>query len=69
MTAPKFSSSGKAELYVIPPVIEQSRGLSTSSVVIRNVLSSACLSGGGITQWLDSLSWHPWGYRDLVRGW
>jgi hypothetical protein len=27
MTAPKISSSGKAEQYVIPPVIEQLRGM------------------------------------------
>jgi len=42
MTAPKISSSGKAEQYVTPPVIEQMRGLPTSSAVVRNVLSIAC---------------------------
>ena len=45
MTAPKVSSSGKAEQYVIPSVIEQLRGLSMSFVVVRNVLYNACRSG------------------------
>ena len=41
MTAPKFTSPGKAEHYVIPPVMEQLRGLSNRSVLVRNILSSA----------------------------
>ncbi len=48
ITSPKFSSSGMAEQYVIPPDIEQLRGLTKSSVLLRNVLSNACLSVGGI---------------------
>jgi hypothetical protein len=48
MTAPKTSSSEKDEWYVIPTYIEQLRGLSKSSIVIRNVASIACGSGGGI---------------------
>jgi hypothetical protein len=48
MTASKFPSSGKVDQYLIPPGIEQLRGLSKSSVVVNNLLSSACLSGGGI---------------------
>ena len=42
MTASKFTSSGKTtEQYVIPPVMEQLSGLPNSSVVVRNVISSA----------------------------
>jgi len=41
MNVPNISSSGKAEQYVIPPVIEQLRGLPKSSGVMRNVDSSA----------------------------
>ena len=40
--ASKISSSGKAEPYVIPLVIEQLRGLANSSVLVRNVRSGAC---------------------------
>jgi len=58
MTAPKFSFSGKAEQYVIPSVIEQLRGPPKSSFVGRNVLSSACLSGGGIAQFDLASLWN-----------
>jgi len=40
--AQKISSSGKAERYEIPPVMEQLRGLPKSSLVVRNVHSNAC---------------------------
>jgi len=33
-SAPKISSSGKAEQYVMPPVMEQLRGLQKHSVVV-----------------------------------
>ncbi len=39
--APKVTSSGKAEQYVMPSVIVQLRGLPNSSVVVWNVCSSA----------------------------
>ena len=65
MTAPKVSSSWKIEQYVIPPVIEQLRGLPNSYVVVRIVFSNAWLSGGE----LINLSWRPCGFRDLVLGW
>ncbi len=69
MTAPKVSSSKKAEQNVIPPVIEQLRGLPKSSVVVRNVDYSAPRSGGGIALCLVNLSSRPCGFRDLALGW
>ena len=69
MTAPKFSSSGKAEQYVIPLVIEQLRWLTKSSKVVRNVLSIACISGDWIAQWLANLSSRPCGFRGLACEW
>ena len=59
MTAPKFSSFGKVKQYVIPPVVEQLRGLPKSSVVARNMLFSARQSGGGTAKWMANLSWRP----------
>jgi hypothetical protein len=47
MTAPKVASVEKAKQYVIPPVMEQLRGLPNSSVVVRNGLSSAWRRVGG----------------------
>jgi hypothetical protein len=66
--APKLTSSGKAEQYVIPSVIEQLRGLPKSSVVVWNVYSNATRRGGRIAQWLVNLSFHPWGLRDFALG-
>ncbi len=40
--APKFSSSGKAEQYEIPPDMEQLRVLLKGSVLVRNVRPMAC---------------------------
>ena len=48
ISAPKVSSSEKAEQYVIPPVMEQFRGLLKSSVVVRNIISNACWSEDGV---------------------
>ena len=42
VTAPNISFSGKAEQYVIPPVMEQLRGLPDNSIVVRKVRSRAC---------------------------
>jgi hypothetical protein len=67
--APKISSSGKAEHYEIPPVMEQLRGLPKSTSVARNVRSNACFIIGGVAQWLESLSLRPWGFKDLALGW
>ena len=67
--APKCTSSGKAEQYVMPSVIGQLRGLPKSSVVVWNVRSNASRRGGGIAQWLVSLSLRPWGLVDLALGW
>jgi hypothetical protein len=66
---PKISSSGKAEQYEIPPDMEQLRGLSKSSLSARNVRSNAFCRVGMVSQWLASLSLHPWGFRDLALGW
>ena len=48
MATPISTSSGKAEQYVIPLVIEQWKGLPNISVVARDVLSNVLLSGDGI---------------------
>jgi hypothetical protein len=69
ITAPKFSSSGKGEHYVIPQVIELLKGLPKNSMGVRNVLSSVCISVGGIAQWLAILSQRPCEVRDLARRW
>jgi len=68
MTAPKLTFSGKAEQYIIPPIMEQLRRLPNSFVVVRNLLSSACCVVDGIAQRLASLSWRPCGLWDLARG-
>ncbi len=68
VSAPTFFSSGKAELYEIPPDMEQFRGLTNSSVLVRNVRSRACWSAGGVAQWLASFSMRPCGFRDLALG-
>ncbi len=46
--APNLESSGKAEQYVILSDMEQLRGLSKISVLVRNVFSRAMRSVGGI---------------------
>ena len=69
INAPKISSSGKAEQHVIPHVMKHMRGLPEISAVVRNVLSSARCSGGGVAEWLVNLSWRPSGLRDFARGW
>ncbi len=58
-TAPKVSSSGMTEQYVIPPAIEQLRGLPKSSVVVRNVVSNVRRSGRDIAQWIVNLRLRP----------
>ena len=68
MIAPKISSSGKADQYEIPPVMEQLRGLPKSSVMVRNVRYNACWSVSGVDQWLASFSLRPWGFMDLALG-
>ncbi len=67
--ASKVSSSRKAEQYVIPPIIQQLRGLPKSVVMVRNARSNAYRSGGGIAQWLTNLSWRPYRFRYSARGW
>jgi hypothetical protein len=37
ITVPNFSSAGKLEHYMAPPVIDQLRGLPTSSVVVMKI--------------------------------
>ncbi len=68
MIDPKFISSGKAEQYVTPSVIEQLSGLPKSSVVVWNVCSIAVRRRGGIAQWMVNLSLRPCGLRDLALG-
>ncbi len=68
MIAPKRISSGKAEQYVKPLVIEQLSGLPKSSVVVWNVCSIAVRRKGGIAKWLVILSLRPCGLRDLALG-
>ena len=46
--APKLKSSGKAEQYFIPSVMEQLRGLPKSFFVVRNVFSIAVRREGGL---------------------
>ena len=53
----------------MPSFIGQLRGLPKSSVVVRNVCSSAVRRGVGIAQWLDSFSLRPCGLRDFALGW
>jgi hypothetical protein len=48
ITAPKISSSGKVEHYVIPSYIEQLRGLPKSSGIARNGVYIPFQSGCGI---------------------
>ena len=66
--APKLTSSGKAEHYVMPSVIGQLRGLPKSSVVVWNVCSNAVRSEGEIAQWLANLSVRPCGLSDIALG-
>jgi hypothetical protein len=68
MIAPKLISSGRAEQYVVPSVIEQLSGLPKSSVVVWNVCAIAVRRKCGITQWLVNLSVRPCGLRDLALG-
>jgi len=49
--APKLTSSGKAEQYVIHLVMKHLRALLKSSFVVRIVNSIAVRREGGITQW------------------
>ncbi len=68
VTASKLSSSGEAHHYEILLVVEQLRRLPKISVVVRNVLSNARCSGGGVAQWLAILSQRSCGLRDFSRG-
>ena len=46
--APNWTSSWKAEQYVMPGIIEQFRGLPKSFSLVRNVFSSAMRRVGGM---------------------
>ncbi len=66
--APKISSSGNAEHCDTPPDMEQLRGLTKSSGLVRNVRSGSCWTVGGVAQWLASLSMRSCEFRDLALG-
>ena len=67
--APKSRSSGKAEKYVVRPLMSQLRGLAYSSVVVENVSCMAVNREVGRAQWFRRLSLCPWGLIVVDRGW
>jgi hypothetical protein len=66
--APKASSTGNAEQWEMLHVMEQLSGLPKSSVVVRNVRSSALCNVGGVAQGLASLGLRPCGSMILPSG-